>query len=190
MLHLRATCWGQFSKIPPTCNKFFQLTGNQGQLPCTFSTMACIQNKHTHCVNSWHSNFFQRMHHSEQKMLIYLFLKITNCSGCERNERKLFFRKLKFAVAFWEKLLRITEFSDLTLFSLDPFQHCQGSSLGSVGGLPGGLTVNTPQTIAEWMTPASSCILERTFNLLVFQIIKWMVCGHTCIKNYEDEKTI
>lgn len=69
--------------------------------------MARIQNKHTNCVNSWHSNFFQRMHHSEHKMLIYLFLKITNCSDNERNEKKQsqsFLRQLEFSVAFWENV--------------------------------------------------------------------------------------
>lgn len=71
-----------------TCCKLFQSTGNQGELSCTFSTMACPCNKHTNCVNSWHSNFFQRLHHSEHKRLIHWCLKITNCFSYERNEKK------------------------------------------------------------------------------------------------------
>lgn len=33
-----------------TCCRLFQSTANQGSLHCTFSMMACIQNKHTKFV--------------------------------------------------------------------------------------------------------------------------------------------
>lgn len=131
--------------------------------------MARVQNKHTNCVNSWCSNFFQRMYHSEHKMLIYWFLKIIDFSGKERYEKKKVSYYLGNSRLVWpfERSLegRSTAYLPSGTHSYTvKVLSWQKDLPGRTECLTRGLIANTPKALAEWMTPSCSCVLARIFN--------------------------